>query len=243
VSRRSGSAAIAVIIPALSEEHALARLLPSLGEAAEVVVSDGGSRDGTVALARRLGARVVEGAPGRGAQLNRGAAASVAPILLFLHADTSLPAGALEAIAAAVDAGAEGGGFRVRFASARPVFALGSAVVNLRTRLTGWPLGDQAQFVTREAFEAIGGYAELALLEDLDFIRRLARRGRTRLLPLAVETSARRFEAQGTLSTILRNWLIFALYFARVSPARLARLYRPQQGRLKEPAGVLRSAE
>ena len=220
-------AKIAVIIPALDEEAALSRNLPQVvGIGDELVVSDGGSSDGTVAAARRLGARVVDGAAGRGPQLNRGAAACEAEILLFLHADSLPPAGAAAAIRRAVAAGAEGGGFAVRFEGDRAASRLGTRLVNLRTRLTRLPLGDQGQFVTRAAFEALGGYRDWPILEDLDFARRLRRRGRLAILPLTMRTSDRRYIERGIARTVAVNWLIWLLYALGVSPHRLARLYR-----------------
>ena len=218
---------LAVIVPTFDEEESLGRLLPRMAELAdELVVSDGGSSDGTVELARRLGARVVEGPRGRGPQLNRGAAACRAEILLFLHAD-SLPApGAARAIREAVAAGAEGGGFQLRFDGGNRWMRLGTRLVRLRTRLTRLPLGDQAQFVTRRVFEEMGGYREWPILEDLDFGRRLRRRGKLAILPLEVETSSRRYLERGIARTIAVNWLIWLLYALGVPPHRLARLYR-----------------
>lgn len=201
--------------------------LPSAMAAAdEVVVSDGGSTDRTREVAASLGARVVAGPSGRGAQLNRGAAATDAEILLFLHADTTLPPGAAEAVRVAVAQGCCGGGFRVRFEPTRPLFRFGAAIANARTRLTRVPLGDQAQFVTRDAFARLGGYREWPLLEDLDFARRLKRAGRVAVLPLEVSTSARRFVKRGAVRTVATNWLIWTLFLCGVSPERLVRLYR-----------------
>lgn len=191
----------------------------------EVVVSDGGSRDGTREVATSLGARVVVGPAGRGPQLNRGAAATGADLLLFLHADTALPPGGVEAVRGAAALGCRGGGFRVRFEPATPLMRLGAVLVNARTRLTRLPLGDQAQFATRTAFVELGGYRDWPLLEDLDFARRLKRQGHVTILPLAVATSARRFRRQGAARTVATNWLIWGLFLCGVSPWRLARLY------------------
>ena len=218
---------LAVIVPTFNEERSLGRVLPRLtGLGDELVVSDGGSGDGSVAAARSFGARVVEGRRGRGPQLNRGAAASEAEILLFLHADSLPPAGAAEAIRRAVAAGAEGGGFRVRFDGDDGWRRLGSRLVNLRTRLTRLPLGDQGHFVTRAAFDELGGYRDWPILEDLDLARRLRRRGRLVILPLEMRTSFRRYEKRGIARTVAVNWLIWLLYALGVSPHRLARLYR-----------------
>ena len=218
---------LAVIVPVLDEEECLERNLPRLaGLGDELVVSDGGSRDGSVAVARRHGARVVEGPPGRGPQLNRGAAASEAEVLLFLHADTTPPPGAGEAIRRAVAEGAEGGGFRLEFETDSAWMRFGTRLVALRTRLTRIPLGDQGHFVTRAVFRQMGGYRDWPILEDLDFARRLRRRGRTVILPQAMRTSDRRYIERGIGRTVAVNWLIWLLYAVGVSPHRLARLYR-----------------
>lgn len=214
-------------MPTLNEEATLCRILPAaLAVADEVVVSDGGSTDGTVARAEELGARVVTGPPGRGGQLNRGAKATAADLLLFLHADTMLPEGAARAVREAVANGASGGGFFLRFDVDRPLMRLGGRLINLRTRLTRLPLGDQAQFATREAFERLGGFADWPILEDLDFALKLRRTKRLTLIEAPVTTGARRFLEQGTARTVATNWLIWILFFLGVSPHRLARLYR-----------------
>ncbi len=218
---------LAIVVPTLNEEASLRRHLPaSLAAADQVVVSDGGSTDGTLAVARELGALVVTGPPGRGGQLTRGAEATDAPLLLFLHADTRLPPDGVRRIREAVTGGAMGGGFLVRFDAGRPMLRLGERLINLRTRWTGLPLGDQAQFVTREAFRRLGGYRDWPILEDLDFAMRLRRLGRTVLIPSPVTTAARRFLEQGIVRTVATNWLIWLLFFCGVSPHRLARLYK-----------------
>jgi rSAM/selenodomain-associated transferase 2 len=218
---------LAIIVPALDEEETLRRNLPQVaGLGDELVVSDGGSSDGTVETARQFGARVVQGGRGRGPQLNRGAAASEAEILLFLHADSLPPPEAVPAIRQAVADGAEGGGFQVRFEGGGAWMRRGTALVNLRSRLTRLPLGDQGQFVTRTVFDELGGYRDWPILEDLDFARRLKRRGRLVILPLSMRTSSRRYLERGIFRTVAVNWLIWLLYAAGVSPHRLARLYR-----------------
>lgn len=218
---------LAIVVPTLNEEPSLRRHLPAaLAAADQVVVSDGGSTDGTLAVARELGARVVTGPPGRGGQLTRGAEATDAPLLLFLHADTLLPPDGPRLVRDAVTAGAIGGGFLVRFDVDYSVLRLGERLINARTRWTGLPLGDQAQFVTRAAFQSLGGYRDWPILEDLDFAMRLRRSGRTVLIASPVTTAARRFLEQGVTRTVSTNWLIWLLFFCGVSPHRLARLYR-----------------
>jgi len=223
---------LAIIVPTLNEEGTLRRNLPSaLSHADEVVVSDGGSADGTVEVARSLGARVVSGPACRGGQLNRGAAAAMATdsdILLFLHADTVLPENAGRSVKEAVAAGAPGGAFFVRFDRDGFVYRLGGRVVNLRTRWAFLPLGDQAQFTTRDSFRELGGFREWPILEDADFAKRMRQRwGRRRLAVIEnpVLTSSRRFAAQGPLRTVALNWLLWMLFALGVPPHRLARLY------------------
>lgn len=214
-------------MPVLNEETTVEMTLPSLlRDADEVIVSDGGSRDGTVEIARRLGAKVVTGSPGRGVQLNRGAKAADARILIFVHADTVVPEGAIESVRQSIADGAVGGGFFVEWRSERPILRLGGRLTNLRTRLTRCPLGDQVQFCRADVFQDLGGFEPWPILEDLDFARRLKRHGRVALLEPAVTTSVRRYQKRGITRTIVTNWLIWALYFVGTSPERLARLYR-----------------
>lgn len=218
---------LAIVIPTIDEVDRIDRAVGiAHREADQVIVVDGGSIDSTRERAGRAGATVVVSPPGRGIQLNRGAQETTADIILFLHADTQLPEGAGDRVRQAIEAGAVGGGFRVRFDSRRKLMPLGGRIVNLRTRLTGCPLGDQAQFVSRAAFEALGGFRDWPILEDLDFARRLRRLGPTKLIDPPVITAARRYLEQGVVRTIATNWLIWGLYFAGVSPERLARLYR-----------------
>ena len=218
---------LAIVMPTLNEEAALRRTLEAaLALADEVVVSDGGSTDRTLAVAAELGARTVSGPPGRGGQLNRGAALAHADILLFLHADTTLPTTAPDRVRAAVAAGALGGAFLLRFDVDRPQLRFGAWLINQRTRLTHLPLGDQAHFVTRSTFESLGGYREWPILEDLDFAWRLRKLRRMALLDDEVTTGARRFLEGGVIRTVATNWLIWSLFCLGVSPYRLARLYR-----------------
>jgi rSAM/selenodomain-associated transferase 2 len=158
--------------------------------------------------------------------MNAGAAVTTGETLLFLHADTHLPSGAAEAILdALVDASVAYGRFDVRFDSARPVFRLIAALMNLRSRVTGICTGDQAIFVRRAAFARLGGYPEIALMEDIELSRRLRRAGRLAPLGLRVTTSARRWERDGAVRTIILMWTLRFLHFCGVGPDRLHRWY------------------
>ncbi len=218
---------LSLVIPTLDEEIWLPESLEqALRVADDLCISDGGSTDATVRIAESLGVQVVSGPAGRGGQLNRGAQATDSEILLFLHADTRLPANAHGLIREAISAGAVGGGFLVRFEPERGALRHAHRLTSLRTRLTGWPLGDQAQFVRRDVFDEIGGFREWPILEDIDLMQRLKRRGRLAIIDQPVTTSARRFERHGVARTSATNYFIWLLYFAGVSPIRLARLYK-----------------
>src|SRR5260370_39811942 len=237
---------VAIVVPTLNEESTIARTLPAALAAlaaldavapreppaagSELVVADGGSRDRIVEVARALGVRVVAGPPGRGGQLNRGAAATTAEILIFLHADTTRPEGALGAMRAAIggDAGGAGGArpvlggaFLVRFDQGGPLLRLGAWLINQRTRATRLPLGDQAHFVTRAAFEQLGGYRDWPILEDLDFAWRLRRHGRTVILRQRETPRARRFVVRGVARAAATTWLIWLRFGAGVPPPPL----------------------
>lgn len=218
---------VSVIVPTLNEEKSLATTLKHLrGHTDRIVVSDGGSTDGTEQVARSFEVDWVSGPPGRGGQLNRGATRVDTEALLFVHADTRLPDRAIDLVTNALETGHLGGGFMVDFESDLRIMALGSRLVNLRTRLTRVPLGDQAQFVHAEPFARLGGYRDWPILEDLDFMRRLKKEGKIALVPHAVLTSDRRYAQRGVARTVALNWLIWALYLTGLHPAKLARLYR-----------------
>ena len=217
------------MVPALDEQGAVQSLLPEIiSEAEEVIVSDGGSTDDTIQISHSLGARAITGATGRGPQLNLGVANASSEILIFLHADTHLPPEGVNLVRRAIKSGYVGGGFHVQFDDPRPIYRLGSTIVNRRTSLSRIALGDQAQFATRSAFDAIGGFQDWPILEDLDFARRLKKIGKIAIIEARARTSTRRFARGGIAPTIANNWLIFGLYYLGVSPHRLARLYRPK---------------
>lgn len=226
---RRRASALAVILPALNEAEQLRATMPVVmaGLPDEVVVVDGGSADETVDVARSFGATVVESARGRGRQMNVGARASAAGQLLFLHADTVPPAGyrrIVNEILNRPEVSAGAFGFSIR----EPLRgrSLVQGLVSARCLLLRMPFGDQGLFVRRELFEAIGGYADWPLLEDVEVLGRLKRHGRMRIATEAAATSGRRWLSRGVWSTLWLNTRILCGYYAGVPVERLARLYR-----------------
>jgi rSAM/selenodomain-associated transferase 2 len=234
--------AVSVVIPALDEERALPGLMASLRDQQgatpfEILLADGGSTDRTVerfaALMQSWPApppmHCVVRCPARGraAQMNAGARAARGAALLFLHADTLLPRGAIAAVASAlVGQDVAAGGFRLRFQEDDRRLAIIAWWATIRSRLTGIHYGDQAMFVRRDLFERLGGFPEVRLFEDLRLSRQLRRKGRTVTLALAVRTSGRRLIEGGIGRTALRfAWLKVRHLLGR-DPARLSREYR-----------------
>jgi rSAM/selenodomain-associated transferase 2 len=232
---------LSIVVPALDEAQNLERLLPELQALAprvEVVVADGGSRDGTTSVVSRFpSVRLVTSDRGRARQMNAGAAASSGAVLLFLHADTRPPAGFEAAIARALeDPSVAAGRFDVRFDRETSAFKVIAGLMNLRSRLTSIFTGDQAIFVRRSVFERLGGYADMPLMEDVELSHRLKRCGRLACLRRPVITSARKWERDGVARTIALMWLLRFLYVCGVSPGRLHRWYYPELSRSESPA-------
>lgn len=221
---------VAVIIPTLEEAatietclHALNAQMPD-----EVVVVDAGSADGTAERARSTGLCQVLSAPrNRGHQQNAGAHATSSHILLFLHADSRLSAGAIEElrILIRVQPRIPGGCFRMKVDDPDWRFRLIECAADARAAMLGVPYGDQAIFVTRWAFEQVGGFPEVPLMDDLYMSLRLRRLGRLVLAKSHVTTSARRWKQRGILRQSVRNWLLTAGAAAGIPPERLARAY------------------
>jgi rSAM/selenodomain-associated transferase 2 len=200
---------LTVVIPALDEAEQITGAVASASRAAgcEIIVVDGGSRDGTPQRAADAGARVVAAPPGRARQLAAGARLAKGDTILFLHADTRLPEGWEGAVRSALaDPRVVGGAFRLRFEPSSPVLRFIEWGARLRVALIRMPYGDQALFMRRSALEALGGIPQVEILEDLDLVQALKRRGRIACLPLPATTSARRYLAAGPLRTMLRNW-------------------------------------
>jgi rSAM/selenodomain-associated transferase 2 len=229
MSPRAAGPLVSIVVPVLDEAAALPGLLEHLAELYgrfEVIVADGGSTDGSAELARAhpIAPRILT-ARGRARQLNAGAAAARGEAFVFLHADTRLPYDAYTSLCASLrDFDVVGGNFALRFGGDRFSRVLGAWYAGQR-RL-GIYYGDSAIWARRGVFEALGGYRELAIMDDYDFVRRLERRGRTACLPGPAVTSTRRWQRIG-LSRTIASWVVIRwLYLAGVPAARLASLYR-----------------
>jgi len=221
---------LSIIVPTLDEEArigaALSALAPLRRRGAELIVTDGGSRDRTVEIARPLADRVIAAPRGRGAQMNAGAAAASGDVLLFLHADTSLPPEADRLVLEGLRSpAAQWGRFDVRIDGESPLLPIVAALMNARSRLTGIATGDQAMFVRRATFVAAGGFPEIPLMEDVELSNRLKRVSRPLCLAARVVTSGRRFDERGAIRTILLMWRLRLAFWLGVPPATLARRY------------------
>jgi rSAM/selenodomain-associated transferase 2 len=221
--------ALCIVMPVLDEAGTLAprlRALQSLRQrGVHLVVVDGGSQDGTPAIAREHADRVLTAPRGRAAQMNAGAAACPAEVLLFLHADTALPERADALVRRATQGASAWGRFDVRIDSPRWALRLVEQTMNLRSRWTGIATGDQAMFVRHELFRQVGGFPDLPLMEDIALSRLLKRHGRPACLRERVITSARRWERHGVWRTVLLMWRLRAAYFLGADPRRLAIRY------------------
>jgi len=221
---------LSIVIPALNEEAGIAAALQALAPlrtaGAEVIVADGGSSDRTVALARPRCDRLIVAPRGRAVQMNAGAGAAQGNVLLFLHADTLLPADADRLIRDGLArSGRAWGRFDVRIAGQHPLFPLIAAMMNLRSRATGIATGDQAIFVDKAAFTAVGGYPDIALMEDIVLSRRLKRLSRPLCLAARALTCGRRWEKHGVVRTILTMWRLRLAFFLGAAPDKLAARY------------------
>jgi len=226
---------LSIIIPVLNEASVLPGLLDHLAPlracGAEVIVVDGGSGDGSQQIASRAGAQVICTERGRARQMNAGASAAHGEVLLFLHADTALPLCAGQAIETAIRRGGRAdeiawGHFAVRIDGRVFMLRVVARLMNWRSRLTGIATGDQAMFVTRHAFELVGGFPEQPLMEDIELSKRLLARSRPIYLMDRVATSGRRWEVNGVWRTIWLMWRLRWLYWRGVPASELARSYR-----------------
>ena len=220
---------LSVIVPMLNEAATIASTLGALRRGApdaEIVVVDGGSIDGSVAIAQTLCGTVIGASRGRAQQMNAGARGSQGEVLVFVHADTIVPSTFAADIASALsDPAVLGGRFDLKLDSSAIACRIIGAMISLRSRISRTGTGDQAIFVRRDVFDRLGGFPELELCEDLEFARRLKRAGRVACLRACVTTSARRWNRDGVVRTVARMWLVRAMYLMGVAPARLKRMY------------------
>jgi rSAM/selenodomain-associated transferase 2 len=229
----NGKPEISIILPVLNESGRISETIAHLrglerGDRVEIIVVDGDPGGSTIRAIRSDDIRIARSERGRSRQMNLGAGLASGDILLFLHADTELPRNALGLITSAMNEGHFGAGaFDLGIQSDNPLFRMTERYVHLRTRLTRVPFGDQAIFMRRPFFEELGGYRDIPVMEDVEIMKRIRKRGDAiMIIPEKVMTSARRYEREGIIFCTLRNWMIQILYACGVSPERLARFYR-----------------
>jgi len=234
LSDSSESKSISVIIPTLNEAETIHATLSALQQKShvEMIVVDGGSQDHTVEIATSVGAKVLTTSPSKAVQMNTGAASASGDILLFLHADTRLPENfERHILSAAHQRQFCAGVFRLTIDSNLRALRLIEQVANWRSRYLGMPYGDQGLFVSRELFRKIGGFADIPIMEDVELIRRLRRKGNITILNQSVKTSSRRWLNLGILRTWLLNQIILIGFYTGISPKRLAQWYRREKGK------------
>jgi rSAM/selenodomain-associated transferase 2 len=222
---------LSIIVPVLNEANELpvllARLLPLLRHGCEVIIVDGGSEDGSADIAQCAGFTVILAPRGRARQMNAGASRAHGETLLFVHADTQLPDGAGVLVAQALSGGTYlWGRFDVRIIGRSSMLRVVSHMMNLRSRLSGIATGDQAMFVTRDAFDAVGGFPDQPLMEDVELSARLRTISRPACIARCVATSGRRWEARGVWRTIILMWRLRWDYWRGVPVQQLAEAYR-----------------
>lgn len=221
---------LSIVMPVLDEAAVLPGALAALAgvrtRGHELIVVDGGSRDGSAALAAAAADQVIAAPRGRARQMNAGAACAKGQVLLFLHADTQLPTGAAAAVLEAVAGGAPWGRFDVSIDGRSPWLRAVAWFMNQRSRLSGIATGDQAMFVQRELFQRLHGFADQPLMEDIELSCRLRAVARPACVRARVLTSGRRWDSHGVWRTMLLMWRLRWRYWRGASPHALAREYR-----------------
>lgn len=225
---------ISIIIPVLDEGAIIGQTLAQLTQYSkiEIIVVDGGSQDNTVAIASCAAKVVTVTGKGRAGQMNAGADLAQSDVLLFLHADTQLPPNFVElvtktlnqnkVIAGAFELAIDGSDISLRWLE---------MLVKLRSRLLSLPYGDQALFIFKQTFQAAGGFADLPIMEDFEFIQRIKSKGKIAIAPAAVTTSARRWLKLGVWQTTAINQLMIVGYYLGISPAKLSKFYHHRRKR------------
>ena len=223
----AGDPYLSIIIPTLNEaENIDLTLKKALNKEAEIIVVDGESRDDTKRRAEEADARVASSPPGRAVQMNMGAEMAKGDVLFFLHADTLPPDHFVERIfRTLMNQGTIAGAFRFKTDLDRPLMKAVEYVTNMRSRIFNLPYGDQGLFLSKNAFDAVGGFPDVPVAEDLYFVRRLAKHGRIRITPVPAVTSARRWRQKGVVYTTLINSIILMGCILGVPPDKLAPLY------------------
>lgn len=228
---------ISIIIPVLNEAARIAAVINQIEKSAEIeiIVVDGGSIDNTVEVASSLGVRVISTQKGRSLQMNTGAQIASGEILLFLHADTELPQGFAALVHAALNQlQVIAGAFELKIDGGHRGLRLIEKMVSLRSHFFQLPYGDQAIFIKAKTFWQFGGFPELPIMEDFEFIHRLKRYGKIKILPAAVITSGRRWQQLGILKTTLINQFMILGYYLGIPPEKLAYFYRKKRNERKK---------
>ncbi|MBI3582933.1 MAG: TIGR04283 family arsenosugar biosynthesis glycosyltransferase [Nitrospinae bacterium] len=232
---------LSIIIPTLNEESLIEKNLSFIKKelsaisyqlSVEIIVADGGSRDKTVEIARRFADRVCISDKGRGKQMNAGARISAGDWLLFLHADSVISEQGIRGMLEIINSEFSiiGGAFRLKIDSKKTFYKILSSFANMRSRILGIAYGDQGIFVRKNIFYMIGGYPDIPIMEDVEFVKRLKENGKFIILNECVTTSSRRWDREGILYTTIRNWILISLYLIGVSPNRLKGWYREHGG-------------
>ncbi len=220
---------LSIIIPVYNEQDIILEKLKALRNICpddiQLIVSDGGSSDETAALAKSCVDTIVSSTKGRSYQMNAGANVATGDLLLFLHIDSVLPGNYLQCLADITRSNHTWGRFDVSFTNTSFVFSLIAFMMNFRSRITGVATGDQAIFMTRTVFNKVNGFPEIDLMEDIAICKKLRKTGSPLCIKEKVITSSRRWEENGIFKTIVLMWFLRLLYFLRIHPDKLGKIY------------------